>query len=378
MDTPAVLALEPWYAGSHRSVADSIDRHSSGQWNWITRPGGGARWCLRQSALSFAEEVGELVQSGGRWDAVFVSSLCSLADFRACVDPRIGRLPHLLYMHENQAAYPTSEHVDDQAKDRDAHLAFTNLSSIEAADRVLFNSEHNRGSFIAAMNRILDRSPWNVGTGWIDRLQEKSCVVWPPVPEDAWESLALHNPEPSGYADRTADGRRVVRVAWPHRWEHDKGCEELRSLIKACRDDPERQFRWSILGRRFGRVPEAMRAIEADHSDVIDHFGGPDDRGDYLRILSSCDWVTSTARHEFFGIAVVEAIACGCLPWLPDRLSYPELVPGGLAGIDPWTTGLDRSQALDALRDHLRHARAGVAVEELDRSIRQMITDDPG
>ena len=34
-----------------------------------------------------------------------------------------------------------------------------------------------------------------------------------------------------------------------------------------------------------------------------------------------------TSRQEFFGAGVVEAIYCGCFPWLPDRLSYPEHLP---------------------------------------------------
>ena len=58
-------------------------------------------------------------------------------------------------------------------------------------------------------------------------------------------------------------------------------------------------------------------------------MGFEPDRRRYLRRLAACDWVLSTAVHEFFGVAVVEALLAGCLPWLPDRLSYPELLPPG-------------------------------------------------
>jgi hypothetical protein len=37
--------------------------------------------------------------------------------------------------------------------------------------------------------------------------------------------------------------------------------------------------------------------------------------------------VVSTALHEFFGAAVIEACYCNCFPILPNRLSYPELIP---------------------------------------------------
>jgi glycosyltransferase involved in cell wall biosynthesis len=47
----------------------------------------------------------------------------------------------------------------------------------------------------------------------------------------------------------------------------------------------------------------------------------------YIELLNTSDVVVSTADHEFFGISVVEAVAAGCFPILPDRLSYPELIP---------------------------------------------------
>jgi hypothetical protein len=48
---------------------------------------------------------------------------------------------------------------------------------------------------------------------------------------------------------------------------------------------------------------------------------------DPRRLLWEVDVVVSTALHEFFGIAVVEAIYCETFPILPRRLAYPELLP---------------------------------------------------
>ena len=374
MATLKVLALEPWDAGSHRSVRESITRHSRHAWHWITRPGRGARWRLRYGGIDFAAEAHELSERGSKYDAVFVSGLCSLSDFRAAAPSEIRNLPHILYMHENQASYPVSEAVDRRTIDRDSHLAFTNLASIEGSDKVLWNSIYNQQSFIEEMGIMMRRAPESIGDGWQRRLEEKSVTAWPPVEiDDLVGEQVLHNSEDVSYPALAQGARKRVRVAWPRRWEHDKGCDELLRRIETHRDDEEFDFQWVILGERYQRMPAAMHVILDQHADVLDHSPEYATRASYLQKLSTCDWVTSTALHEFFGIAVVESLLSGCLPWLPDRLSYPELLPQGCIDYTPWNMPINHDEVRESIRQHLNPAIAQNSVALIDQMIEQEI-----
>ena len=42
------------------------------------------------------------------------------------------------------------------------------------------------------------------------------------------------------------------------------------------------------------------------------------------RLQQEADVVVSTALHEFQGLAVMQAVAAGCVPVVPDRLAYRE------------------------------------------------------
>ena len=69
--------------------------------------------------------------------------MLSTADLPALLPPELRAVPLVLYIHENQAAYPASDRPNVQAK-CDVHFGLTNLTSVLAADLVIFNSAWNR------------------------------------------------------------------------------------------------------------------------------------------------------------------------------------------------------------------------------------------
>jgi glycosyltransferase involved in cell wall biosynthesis len=86
-------------------------------------------------------------------------------------------------------------------------------------------------------------------------------------------------------------------------------------------------FGLTLLGESFRNWPAEFLEVRERLPDRMVHFGYAADAATYARLLWEADVVVSTARHEFFGAAVVEACYCGCFPLLPRRLSYPELIP---------------------------------------------------
>jgi glycosyltransferase involved in cell wall biosynthesis len=348
-----ILAFNPFDGGSHRAVRESISRWSRHEWTWVTRPGRAWKWRMRLAAL----EMIEMARGAGaldlEWDALFVTSMLSAADLVAALPLPLRATPVILYMHENQAAYPAG-HATPSSAARDVHFALTNLTSMHAAQLVIWNSEWNRSSFAEGIGTILAHAPDLALAGGCAPCA--SAVAWPPV-----------EAPPAGVA--AADDRAItepVRVAWPHRWEHDKDPDALLAIAEeiSARID----VRWTILGRRFRDCPPALEAFARRFADRIDHFGYAEDRTDYWRRLARCDWVLSTARHEFFGIAVAEALLAGCLPWLPERLSYVEILPPAARGLSPLAPPEDESLPIlrAAIRAHLAAATAPRAVARLD------------
>jgi glycosyltransferase involved in cell wall biosynthesis len=375
----SILAFEPFDTGSHRAVRLSITDNSRHRWTWLTRPGRAWKWRMRLAALELVDEARATGAFRQPIDAVFATSLLSVPDLVAALPSPLRAKPVILYMHENQAAYPPGREAPKTAE-RDAHFALTNLASVLCADLVIFNSEWNRRSLINGIAALLAHAPDRELKDVAARIEERSTVIWPPVepPPQALRDRHTGNDvdsssEPPIPAER--GGSRVlhnpVRVVWPHRWEHDKGPEELLAMAEAHTEPLN--LRWTILGQQFRETPPALQRFRQRFADRIDHIGYAKSRDDYWRLLTACDWVLSTADHEFFGIAVVEALFAGCLPWLPDRLSYPELLPPIARGLSPARRPDDPDAIRVAIRAHLKPALAMNAVQRLDDAIASIV-----
>jgi glycosyltransferase involved in cell wall biosynthesis len=95
-------------------------------------------------------------------------------------------------------------------------------------------------------------------------------------------------------------------------------------------DDAGYDFRLILAGKHFREQPEEFERAFERYAERILHYGYAEDFAEYSRLLHRADLVVSTSIHEFFGVAIQEAIYCGCHPLLPNRLSYPELIPDSL------------------------------------------------
>ena len=338
-----ILAFESFDGGSHLQFRETLTKYSAHDWSWITRPARGWKWRMATSALEMASEaISRDLQTP---DCIFTTSLTDAAALRASLPNGWRDIPLVLYMHENQIAYPTRDK-------RDSSFAFTNLQSVLTADLTIFNSKWNLDSFIDGMESLLAKSKDSTLTDIGERVRSNSAVAWVPV----------ELPTKKNSTKNTND--TCIRVVWPHRWEHDKGPEALLELAREHTE--ELNLRWIILGEGFSNVPEALQQFKSEFSERIDHMGYVESKEEYLQWLAKADWVLSTATHEFFGIAVVEALFAGCLPWLPERLSYRELLPACARGLTPATQIDSPEEITKQILEHLYMAQAIPATKRID------------
>ena len=257
---------------------------------------------MRGAALHFARAVAR----SAAFDLLLVTDLMNVADLKAVWGGSCP--PIVLYVHENQLSYPTPE-----GEQKDFQFAFTDIASALAADMMVFNSHYHHDAYFAVLPDVLRRMP-EYEPAWIpEALAAKARVLYP--------GCRLPTPRANGEA-----GTWPPLVIWNHRWEFDK---QPAAFFAALREVQRAgvPFEVALLGENAQYVPQEFIAARQWLGERVVQYGYLPDRSAYLELLEGGSVVVSTAIQENFGISVVEAVAAGCHPLLPRRLSCPEVIP---------------------------------------------------
>ena len=343
-----ILYVEPFEGGSHASFSRAIQACVPAKWTRLTLPGRHWKWRMRGSAVWAALTHADALRADH--DLLWASSYVPLAELVGLA-PELAARPRLLYFHENQLAFPWRE--GDPAE-RDLHYGVTQLVSALAATCCVFNSAYNRDSFLDAGRELLARMPDAVPEDWVERIAQRSHVLGVPMElPDAPPPIGAPDPE------------RGPAILWNHRWEHDKNPDAFFAALERLADAGV-PFRVAVCGQRFRRAPPVFERARAQLGARVIHWGFAPTRDAYVELLQRSDIAVSTARHEFFGLAMLEATHHGAYPLVPDRLAYRELFP------DPHRYP-DTDDDVGVLAQHLetlcrRHAR-GVTLRADRRAI---------
>lgn len=297
-----LLFIEPFFGGSHRTFAEGLQSHSSHDIDLLTLPDRNWTWRMHGSALFFAEKL----RPAGDYDGIITSNMLRLADLKAFAGQRLP--PVMVYFHESQLTYPPAP-----GEKMDTGLAMSDISTALLADKILFNSQFHQTSFITAIAEFMDRMPDCPIPGIEDKILVKSDVMYPGL-------------DFSSDTNKHGMVRNKPLIIWNHRWSYDKNAPSffyaLDAMIKRGLE-----FEVALLGECPGWIPGEFEEAKDRLGKRVVQYGFLENKNDYINWLKQGSLALSTARQENFGMSMVEAVKYGCIPLLPHRLSYPEILP---------------------------------------------------
>lgn len=317
---PEIWLLSAYSSASHAGWVEwMVGSHPEVQWRRFELPGRNFKWRIRGNPLSWLDALPE-----GAPDLLLATSMVDLATIKG-LHPRLSGVPAWYYFHENQIVYPKSVW---QMHGYEPQMV--QLYAALAADRLFFNSEFNRSTFLQGVQDFL--KPRDVDEAAVrTRMQAKSRLL--PIPISPIKPAEAKDPR---------------LIVWNHRWEYDKAPDVFADAVLRLAERGV-DFRLALLGNRFGKNHEALDRLREQVPERI-VTDEELDRPAYRDMLAKASIAVSTAIHEFQGLAMLEAASAGARPLVPDHLCYPEQYAdiyrytpgdaGALAGrLEQWLEG---------------------------------------
>ncbi len=383
-----ILLVSPFHGGSHRSWATGYMRNSQNEVELLALPDRFWKWRMHGGGITLARRfnethsVNDLEPVLPLPHVILATDMVDLTIFHSLTRRITHNMPTILFMHENQITYPLPESAIEgpmrrQHGERDLHYGFINYASMMAADLVLFNSEYHRSEYFSELPSFLKHFPEFNEIETVPLLVEKSEVM--PVGVD------IQGLNEASSSHQSSDPPLIL---WNQRWEYDKNPEQFfAALYEIAREGIP--FRLAICGANFRQKPAEFEKARVELASHIVHWGHAE-TNDYNQFLWDASITISTAHHEFFGISIVEAIACNTFPILPRRLSYPELLPrsthdkclysdySGLMEILRWslTNNKARNAVSLELASHVAQFDWRVIASQYDDRIAALVNDD--
>lgn len=301
-----VLLIESFYGGSHKVLMDLLieDLEECCQVHFVSMTAKKWHWRARTGALYISQQI----PMDHCFKVIFTSSVLNLAELIA-LRPDLKDARKIVYFHENQLVYPVQE-----KKERDFQYGYNQILTCLVADQVIFNSKYNQNSFLESINAFFKLQPDYRPKNLNNRIIEKCKVLYFPVKVITRKLETI------------VGGDDILHIVWPHRWEHDKDPDTF-FITMYMLADLECEFKLSVLGENFKDNPQVFDEAKQRLSKHIQQWSYVENKQDYYRILQSAHVSVSTAKHEFFGVSMLEAVMCGCFPLCPDSLVYPEIYP---------------------------------------------------
>lgn len=305
-----ILAVEPFYSGSHKAFLKGLQEHSNHSIIPIRLNYKRRKWQMHGNSVVLAGMALEVQQD---IDLLLVSSMINLQAFLALTHPRFSNVPKIMYMHENQLTQPVPE-----GEQRDETYTYINYLSMLSADRLIFASQFQRDDLVDALPTFLEHYPDDKQYDPVGQISKKSIILYPGLDLKQFDNQPDHR-----------ESNEVPVIVWNQRWQFDRNPAQFFRVLNRL-NDIDLDFDLILAGDTRHEKPDEFKKATERYGRQITHFGYVENKDNYSRLLHKGDIVVSTATYEFFCSAIMEAIYCGCHPLVPNRLHYPELIPESL------------------------------------------------